>query len=208
MQAAIEQARLQGDTLGGVFTLFARGVPCGLGSHAQWDRRLGPALIAAVGSIPAIKGVEIGDAFELSAMSGTQVHDAIRRDAEGRLFRETNRSGGLEGGITTGADIVVRAAMKPISTTMAGIESVDLISGAPTKNKYERSDICAVPRAAVVGEAMIAFVIAGALIEKLGGDSIAETAPRFAQLATPHLRNIHLHGVPWRFEYPVSSDPE
>jgi chorismate synthase len=165
----------------------------------HWDRRLSGQLMAAVGSIQAIKGVEIGPAFENATRYGTQVHDEILvRDRH--LGRRTNRAGGLEGGITTGQPLVIRAAMKPISTTLTPLDSVDLATGEPATTRYERSDICAVPRAAVVGEAMVAFVLANALLEKLGGDSLAEIRPRFATLRRATLDELEMDNERWRLQ--------
>ncbi len=189
------------DTIGGVFEVVALGVPPGLGSHVHFDRRLGARLLGALGSIQAIKGVEIGPAFANSRLCGTQVHDEIIRDAEGNLRRRTNRSGGLEGGITTGEPIVLRAAMKPISTTLTPLATVDLANGETTASRYERSDFCAVPRAVVVGEAMVAWVLADELLRKLGGDSLDEQLPRFASLRRSRLADLPMAGVPWRFGY-------
>lgn len=180
LRARIRQAKAAKDTLGGVFEIVAMGVPAGLGSHVHWDRKLEARLAQAMMSIPAIKGVEIGPAFANARRPGTQVHDEILQDEEGQIVRPTNRAGGFEGGITTGQPVVARAAMKPISTTLNPLRSVDLATGEATTTVYERSDYTAVPRAAVVGEAMMAFVLAGALIEKLGGDSLAEMKGRFA----------------------------
>ncbi|HMK34531.1 MAG TPA: chorismate synthase [Desulfomonilaceae bacterium] len=201
MVEAIRAARQAGDTLGGVFQCVALNVPPGLGSHVHWDRRLSSRIIAAVGSIPAIKGVEFGDAFRNATLPGTAVHDPIVVDTAGVLLRTHNRAAGLEGGISNGEPIVVRAAMKPISTTLRGIRSVDLSNGAPVETVYERSDICAVPRAAVVAEAMIAYVIADAIVEKLGGDSMAEMMPRFERLARAQLEDLPMNDIPWRFGY-------
>jgi chorismate synthase len=181
MRACIREAMAARDTLGGVFEIVALGVPPGLGSYVHWDRRLDARLMAAVGSIPGIKGVEIGPAFENAARRGTEVHDEVLVEA-GWLVRRTNRAGGLEGGITTGGPVVVRAAMKPIATTLPPLRSVDLARGEPAATQYVRSDFCAVPRAAVVGEAMVAIVLSDALQEKLGGDSLAEMRPRFEAL--------------------------
>jgi chorismate synthase len=197
MHAHIREAMALKDTLGGLFEVVALGVPPGLGSHVHWDRRLDARLMAAVGSIPAVKGVEIGPAFENAARRGTEVHDEIFVQ-DGRLTRHTNRAGGFEGGITTGAPVVVRAAMKPISTTLTPLRSVDLATGEPAATRYERSDVCAVPRAAVVGEAMVAFAMADALLEKLGGDSLAEICPRFEALARGTLDDLEMDDVPWR----------
>jgi chorismate synthase len=174
MKAAIDEAREAGDSLGGVFVVTATGLPVGLGSHVQWDRRLDGRLAAAVVSIPAIKGVEIGPAFQNAREAGTQVHDEIRLDGMGGVTRLSNRAGGLEGGMTNGQPVVVHAAMKPIPTTVTPLRSVDMATGAPASTQYQRSDVCAVPAASVVGEAMVAWVLADALLEKCGGDSVAE----------------------------------
>lgn len=189
------------DTLGGTFEVIALGLPPGMGSHVHWDRRLGGRLLGAVGSIHAIKGVEIGAAFANAARFGTEVHDEIFVDETGRLYRQTNRAGGLEGGITTGEPLVVRAAMKPISTTLNPLRSVNLASGQPEATTYERSDFNAVPRAVVVAEAMVAFVLADALLEKLGGDSLAEQRHRFAALRRARLAELPMDGEEWRFGY-------
>jgi chorismate synthase len=174
MRDRIDQARQAGDSLGGVFVVTATGLPVGLGSHAHWERRLDARLAWAVMSIPAIKGVEIGPAFESARQPGTQVHDEIIPDGEGGVTRHTNRAGGFEGGMTNGMPVVVRAAMKPIPTTVTPLRSVDLATGEPAETAYQRSDICAVPAASIVGEAMVAWVLADALLEKLGGDSLEE----------------------------------
>ena len=199
MRARIHQAKVDRDTLGGVFEVAALGLPPGLGSHVHWDRRLSGRLMGAVGSIHAIKGVEVGPAFENARRQGTAVHDPIALGDDGALRRPSNRAGGLEGGITTGEPLVVRAAMKPISTTLNPIDSVDLATGGRSPTQYERSDFCAVPAAAVVGEAMVAFVLADALIEKLGGDSLDEMRPRFAALRRGRLDDLPMDNAPWRF---------
>jgi len=196
--AAIMQAK---DTLGGVLEVVILGAPPGLGSHVHWDRRLDALLLWSVGSIHAVKGVEIGPAFANAARPGSEVHDEIFRDAAGNLYRETNRSGGFEGGITTGEPIVVRAAMKPISTILNPRRSVDLASGEPAETVYERSDFCAVPRAAVVGEAMAAITIAQAVSEKLGGDTVGEMLERLALLRRARLEDLPVDDEPWRFNY-------
>ncbi len=199
MRDHIRAAMAKKDTVGGVFEIVALGLPPGLGSHVHWDRRLSSRLMAAVGSVQAIKGVEIGPAFENAAKFGTQVHDEIFAE-KGLTVRRTNRAGGLEGGITTGEPVVVRAAMKPISTTLTPLRSVDLASGEPATTRYERSDICAVPRAAVVGEAMVAYVLADALTEKLGGDSLREMVSRFAALRRGALDELEMDNATWRFQ--------
>ncbi len=186
MRAAIDAARRAGDSLGGVFVVTATGVPAGLGSHAHWDRRLDARLAAAVMSIPAIKGVEIGPAFENARLPGTKVHDEFQRISESAnrlitnhesritITRTSNRAGGIEGGMSNGMPIVVRAAMKPIPTTVTPLKSADLATGEPAQTQYQRSDVCAVPAASVVGEAMVAWTLAEALVEKMGGDSLQE----------------------------------
>jgi chorismate synthase len=198
MHACIRAAMAAKDTLGGVFEVAAFPVPAGLGSHVHWDRRLDARLMWAVGSIQAVKGVEIGPAFENAMKRGTEVHDEIMADGD-RLTRLTNRSGGFEGGITTGQPVVVRAAMKPISTTLTPLRSVDLATGESATTRYERSDTCAVPRAAVVGEAMVAYVLADALLEKLGGDNLADMLACFSALRGERTTDLEMDDVPWRF---------
>lgn len=188
------------DTVGGLFEVVALGLPAGLGSHVHWDRRLSGRLLGAIGSIHAIKGVEIGPAFENAARWGTAVHDEIVLAEDGELVRSSNRAGGLEGGITTGEPLLLRAAMKPIATTLNPLGSVDLATGQPDATTYERSDFNAVPRAAVVAEAMAAFVLADALLEKLGGDSLNEMRPRWATLRRARLADLPMDNVPWGFE--------
>ena len=198
MRAEIRAAMDAQDTLGGITEVVALNVPPGLGTHVQWDRRLSARLIGALASVPAMKGVEIGAAFEHARQRGTQVHDEILRDGD-RLVRATNRAGGFEGGITTGEPIVARVAMKPISTTLNPRRSIDLATGAATRTTYERSDFCAGPRAGVILEAMLAFVLADALIEKLGGDSLAEMRPRFESLRQARLEDLSMDNVAWKF---------
>ena len=183
MKARIDNARRTGDTVGGVFVVWASGLPAGLGSYVHWDRRLDGLLAQAVMSIQAIKGVEIGEAFENARTNGRDVHDQIYPASNGHgLERRTNRAGGLEGGVTTGQVLCVRAAMKPISTTINPLQTVDVATGEPAATQYQRSDFCAVPAAGVVGEAMVAWVLAEALHEKLGGDSLSEMQERFPTL--------------------------
>ncbi|MHB1295480.1 MAG: chorismate synthase [Anaerolineae bacterium] len=170
MRARIDAAREAGDSLGGVVVAVALGVPVGLGSHVQWDRRLDGRLAQAVMSIQAIKGVEIGPAFQNAALPGTQVQDALFPGKP--PVRRSNRAGGLEGGMSNGEPIVVRAAMKPIPTTLASQSTVDLATGEAAATEYQRSDVCAVPAAAVVAEAMVAWVLADALLERYGGDTL------------------------------------
>jgi len=173
MRAAILEASHAGDTLGGVFEVVATGLPVGLGSHVQWDRKLDGRLAQALMSIHAIKGVEIGLGFESARRRGSEVHDPIAYDAPG-FTRPTNHAGGLEGGITNGTPLVCRAAMKPIATLRRALPSVDVHTKEPFDAAHERSDICAVPAASVVGEAMVAITLADAVLEKFGGDSIIE----------------------------------
>jgi chorismate synthase len=173
MREEIDRARKDGDTLGGVVEVAVYGVPPGLGSHAHWDRRLDGRLAGAIMSIHAIKAVEIGDGFATAGRRGSAAHDEIERAAAG-IRRRTNRAGGIEGGMSTGEVIRVRAAMKPISTVPRALDTVDVRDGQPAKAINQRSDVTAVPAAGVVAEAMAALVLADAAIEKLGGDSVAE----------------------------------
>jgi len=191
MRARIEQIIHSKDTLGGILEIVALNVPVGLGSFAQWDTRLEARLAQAVMSVQAMKGVEIGDAFDNAKLPGTQAHDEIRLEGK-KLKRTTNRAGGTEGGISNGQPIVIRAAMKPIATTLTPQMTVDLATGQEAPTKYERSDFCPVPRAVPILEAMVAFVLADALIEKLGGDSLTEMKPRFETLKTANLTDLEM----------------
>jgi chorismate synthase len=174
MIRAIDQARVEGDSVGGVFVVYAMGLPVGLGSHVHWDRRLDGLLAQAVMSIPAIKGVEIGMGFKAAEAGGSSVHDPIGF-VEGKGYvRPTNNAGGLEGGITNGQPLLIRVAMKPIPTLYHPLETVNLITHQVVKADVERSDVCAVPAASVVAEAMVAWVLAEALIEKFGGDTLED----------------------------------
>jgi chorismate synthase len=173
MQAEIDAARKDGDTLGGVVEVVGYGLPPGLGSHVHWDRRLDGRLAAALMSIQAIKGVEIGDGFATARRRGSAAHDEIAR-ASGAIRRTTNRAGGVEGGMSTGEVLRVRAAMKPISTVPRALATVDVRTGEPARAINQRSDVTAVPAAAVVAEAMVALVLADAAAEKFGGDSVPE----------------------------------
>ena len=179
MMARIDAAKEDGDTLGGVAEVVARGLVVGLGSHVSWDRKLDGRLAQALMSIPAVKGVGIGLGFDAAAVPGSSAHDAILRDdaraRTGGFARKTNRAGGLEGGITTGEPLVLRAAKKPIATLMRPLPSVDLDSGEPANAQSERSDITAVPAMSVIAEAMTLLVLADAYVEKFGGDSLGET---------------------------------
>ncbi|WP_147917388.1 chorismate synthase [Ruania zhangjianzhongii] len=175
MVAEIDDAKKAGDTLGGVVEVVAYGLPPGLGSYVHGDRRLDARLAGALMSIQAIKGVEVGDGFRTAARRGSVAHDEIVRDGEGRLHRQTNRAGGIEGGMSNGEAIAVRAALKPISTVPRALATVDVTTGEPATALHQRSDVCAIAPAAVVAEAMVALVLAQALLEKCGGDSVAET---------------------------------
>lgn len=174
----VDRSREVGDTLGGAVTIIAHAVPAGLGSHVQWDEKLDAALARAVMSVPAIKAVEIGSALTASRSPGSAAHDAIERTERG-WQRATNRAGGLEGGISNGEDIVLTAYMKPISTLREGLPSVDLDTLEPARGQYERSDVTALPAAGVIAEAMIALVLSDALLQKVGGDSMAEVRAHF-----------------------------
>ncbi|MBX3084529.1 MAG: chorismate synthase [Anaerolineae bacterium] len=200
MHAAIRACIQAKDTLGGIIEVVAINVPPGLGSHVQYDRKLDGLLMGAVGSVHAIKGVEVGSAFDNARLPGTKVHDEIVVE-NGTLKHHTNRAGGLEGGITTGEPIIVRAAMKPIATTLTPLQSVDLASGEPKGFEYERSDFCPVPRGVPIIEAMVAVVLANALIEKLGGDSVNEMKPRFETLRRSRLEDLPMDNRPWQFGY-------
>lgn len=202
MQAAIRQAIESRDTLGGIIEVVALGLPVGLGSHVHWDRKLEARLGAAILSVQAIKGVEFGTAFANAALPGTQAHDPIRLEGE-NLTRPSYRSGGLEGGITTGQPLHLRAAMKPIATTLTPQPTVDLSTGEETPTQYERSDFCPTPRAVPILEAVTAFVLADALIEKLGGDSLAEMLPRFAALRQARLPDLPMRNSPQVFWDPA-----
>ena len=177
MVAEIDQAHKDGDTLGGVVEVLAYGVPVGLGSHVHWDRRLDARLAAALMGIQAIKGVEVGDGFDLARVPGSQAHDEIVNTAEG-VRRTSGRSGGTEGGLTTGELLRVRAAMKPIATVPRALATVDVATGEAAKAHHQRSDVCAVPAAGIVAEAMVALVLADAVAEKFGGDSVARDPPQ------------------------------
>lgn len=215
MEEIIRQVIADRDTLGGVIEVVVIGLPPGLGSHVHWDRKLDSRLGAAVLSVQAIKGVEFGPAFKNTRLLGTRVHDPIKREvpldvAQGAtpgeelpkinsLVRPTNRAGGLEGGITTGQPLIIRAAMKPIATTLTPQETVDLATGEPVPTTYERSDYCPVPRAVPIIESMTAYILADALIEKLGGDSLAEMLPRFENLRRAYLSQLPMDNIPHSF---------
>ena len=174
MVRAIDRAQKDGDTLGGVFTVVATGVPVGLGTYAQWDQRLDGRLAQAVMSVPAVKAVELGDGIRAAGMAGSQVHDQPRYDKDRGFFHLTNRQGGLTGGISDGMPVVVNGYLKPISTLRKPLATVDLATRKEIQAHYERSDICVVPAAGVIGEAVVAITLAQALQEKTGGDSLRE----------------------------------
>jgi chorismate synthase len=180
MKAEVDTVLRAGDSVGGIFEVVARGIPPGLGSHAQWDEKLDARLARAVMSIQAVKAVEIGTGVMNAGSFGSEVQDEIRYDAAGKHFaRSSNRAGGLEGGITNGQDVVVRGYLKPISTLRRALLTADLNTKEAVKAAYERSDVCVVPAGGVVGEAMVAFELAGAFLEKFGGDSFEETWRNF-----------------------------
>jgi chorismate synthase len=175
MVAEVDQCHKDGDTLGGVVETLVYGLPPGLGSFVHWDRRLDSQLAGALMGIQAIKGVEVGDGFKTATRRGSQAHDEIKRDSTGVARRITDRAGGIEGGMSNGEILRVRAAMKPISTVPKALATIDVASGEATTAHHQRSDVCAVPAAGIVAEAMVALVIANSVLEKFGGDSVAET---------------------------------
>ena len=175
MVEEVDDTKKSGDTLGGVVEVLAYNLPPGLGSHVHWDRRLDARLAGALMGIQAIKGVEVGDGFRTAARRGSQAHDEIEPGPDG-VRRRTNRAGGVEGGMSTGDPLRVRAAMKPIATVPRALDTIDTETGEPSQAHHQRSDVTAVPAAGVVAEAMVALVIAEAAVEKFGGDSVAETA--------------------------------
>jgi chorismate synthase len=175
MVAEVDACHAAGDTLGGVVEVLAYGLPPGLGSHVHWDRRLDGRLAQALMGIQAIKGVEVGDGFRTAARRGSAAHDEIETGPDGVLRRRSGRAGGTEGGMSTGEVLRVRAAMKPIATVPRALATVDVATGEATQANHQRSDVCAVPAAGVVAEAMVALVVADAVLEKFGGDSVAET---------------------------------
>ena len=207
MRAEIEKTIHGKNTLGGVLEIVTLNLPVGLGSFVQWDKRLEAKLAHAIMSVQAIKGVEVGDAFDNAKRIGTAAHDPIQmQNAEGGmqnktfdLRRSTNRAGGTEGGVSNGQPIVIRAAMKPIATTLVPQQTVDLAKGENAPTKYERSDFCPVPRAVPILESMVAFVLADALLEKLGGDSLNEMKPRFETLRQATLEDLPMDNIPHIF---------
>lgn len=198
MRAEIEKTIHGKNTLGGVLEIVALNLPVGLGSFVQWDKRLEAKLAHAIMSVQAIKGVEVGDAFENTRRLGTEAHDPINLQRS-NLHRATNRAGGTEGGISNGQPIIIRAAMKPIATTLLPQPTIDLAAGTESPTKYERSDFCPVPRAVPILEAMVAFVLADALLEKLGGDSMDEIKPRFDALRKATLDDLPMDNIPHVF---------
>jgi chorismate synthase len=194
----IDDAVLGRNTLGGVVEILILDVPPGLGTHVQWDRRLDARLGAAILSVQAIKGVEFGNAFENTKLKGTQAQDQIRL-YDNKIIRESNNAGGFEGGITTGEPIIIRAAMKPIATTLKPQRSVDLFTGEEVNTKYERSDFCPVPRAVPILEAMASFVIADALLDKLGGDNLDDLKKHFKMLRESRLEDLSIDGGNHKF---------
>ena len=198
MRDEIEKTIHGKNTLGGILEIIALNIPVGLGSFAQWDKRLEAKLAMAVMSVQAIKGVEVGDAFANARLLGTEAQDGIHLE-NGDLVRMSNRAGGTEAGISNGQPIVIRAAMKPIATTLTPQQTVDLASGTGSPTKYERSDFCPVPRAVPILEAMVAFVLADALVEKLGGDSMDEMKPRFEVLRKASLDDLQMDNIPHVF---------
>jgi len=200
MRDEIEKTIHSKNTLGGVLEIVAINLPVGLGSFMQWDKRLEAKLAMAIMSVQAIKGVEVGDAFENSRLPGTRAHDPIILDGQkSKVERLSNRAGGTEGGVSNGQPIIIRAAMKPIATTLTPQQTVDLAIGENSPTKYERSDFCPVPRAVPILEAMVAIVLAEALIEKLGGDSMNEMKPRFESLRKATLEDLPMDNIPHIF---------
>jgi chorismate synthase len=200
MKQAIEDTIEAKDTLGGVLEVAAIGAPVGLGSHVHYDRRIDARLAGALMSIPAAKGVEFGSGFSTTLRRGTEAQDELALDGS-RITRSTNRAGGIEGGITNGAPIIARTAIKPIATTIASLQSIDLATKDSSRTNYERSDFCQVPRAVPIAESMVAIVIADALCEKLGGDSIDEMQPRFESLRKLRIEDLPMDATSWRFGY-------
>ena len=184
MKERIDTAKQAGDTLGGIFEVVVRGLPTGLGTHTQWDRRLDARLAGALMSIQAIKGVEIGAGFACAHLPGSEIHDELYMGADGQPFRKTNRAGGMEGGMTNGEPLIVRAAMKPIPTLMAPLQTIDLATGEAVSASKERSDTCAVPAASVVGEAMTAFVLADAVCSQFSADNMTDLKASLADYRT------------------------
>jgi chorismate synthase len=195
MVAEIESCHSDGDTLGGVVEVLAYGLPPGLGSYVHWDRKLDSLLAGALMGIQAIKGVEVGDGFETSRRRGSVAHDELTKDESGNVRRLTGRAGGIEGGMSTGDVLRIRAAMKPISTVPKALSTVDISTGETSKAHHQRSDVCAVPTAGVVAEAMVALVMANSVLEKFGGDSITETKRNMVSYLESIPTNLKSQGV-------------
>ena len=216
VKAEVKAAVKAKDTLGGIFEVFALGLPPGLGSHVHWDRKLDGIIAQAMLSIKAMKGVEFGPAFANASRRGTQVHDEItlRGDDTRTLSRGSNRAGGLEGGMTTGAPLIVRVAMKPIATTLEPLASIDLATGLTNTTTYERSDFSALPRAVPIGEAMLAFVLADALLSRTGNDRLDDVMHQCERLRRTSVDDVRQRGEPFAFGYflddarPASTDVE
>ena len=207
MVAEIDQAHKDGDTLGGVVEVLAYGVPVGLGSHVHWDRRLDARLAAALMGIQAIKGVEVGDGFDLARVPGSKAHDEILATGDG-IRRASGRSGGTEGGLTTGELLRVRAAMKPIATVPRALATVDVATGEAAQAHHQRSDVCAVPAAGIVAEAMVALVLADAVAEKFGGDSVVETRRNVRVVPRqPGTSDERAHASSWSAPWGSASPP-
>jgi chorismate synthase len=195
MVAEIESCHSDGDTLGGVVEVLAYGLPPGLGSYVHWDRKLDSLLAGALMGIQAIKGVEVGDGFETSRRRGSVAHDELTKDESGNVRRLTGRAGGIEGGMSTGDVLRIRAAMKPISTVPKALSTVDISTGETSKAHHQRSDVCAVPAAGVVAEAMVALVLANSVLEKFGGDSLPETKRNMVSYLESIPTNLKSQGV-------------
>jgi chorismate synthase len=195
MVAEIESCHSDGDTLGGVVEVLAYGLPPGLGSYVHWDRKLDSLLAAALMGIQAIKGVEVGDGFETSRRRGSVAHDELTKDEFGNVRRLTGRAGGIEGGMSTGDVLRIRAAMKPISTVPKALSTVDVSTGENSKAHHQRSDVCAVPAAGIVAEAMVALVLANSVLEKFGGDSLPETKRNMVSYLESIPTNLKSQGV-------------
>jgi len=195
MVAEIESCHSDGDTLGGVVEVLAYGLPPGLGSYVHWDRKLDSLLAGALMGIQAIKGVEVGDGFETSRRRGSVAHDELTKDEFGKVRRLTGRAGGIEGGMSTGDVLRIRAAMKPISTVPKALSTVDVSTGETSKAHHQRSDVCAVPAAGIVAEAMVALVLANSVLEKFGGDSLPETRRNMVSYVESIPTNLKSQGV-------------
>lgn len=181
MKALVDEAKQKGDSIGGIFQVIVEGLPAGLGTHVHWDRRLDGLIAQALMSIPSVKGVEIGDGFQASTMMGSKAHDEISFSEEKRFYRKSNHAGGLEGGLTNGESLIVKAAIKPIPTLLSPLQTVDIIDKEVSLAAVERSDVCVVPAAAIVGEAAVAWALACALSEKFGGDHLDETLDNYSR---------------------------